>query len=77
MGTKKKGGKKDKPSQKERPKSKKKHTHVQVWKLYDAKGDKLVRKRDHCPRCGLGTFIAVYKNRKYCGKCHWSQISKE
>lgn len=65
--------KKEKKSQKERPKSKKKHAKVQIWKLYDAGK----RKNDNCPRCGPGTFIASYKNRKYCGKCGWSEIMKE
>jgi small subunit ribosomal protein S27Ae len=68
--------KKEKKSQKERPKSKKKHTNVQVWKLYEVKGNQLVRKNEPCPRCGAGTFLAVYKGRKYCGKCGWSQLPK-
>ena len=66
--------KKEKKSQKERPKSKKKHTKVQIWKLYKMEGSKAVRKNEACPRCGAGTFLAQYKNRKYCGKCGWSQI---
>jgi small subunit ribosomal protein S27Ae len=68
--------KKEKKSQKERPRSKKKHTIVQIWKLYDTKGGKLVRKRDPCPRCGPGTFVAAYKNRKYCGKCGWGLVAQ-
>ena len=68
--------KKEKRSQKEKPKSKKKHTKVQVWKLYNAKGGKLERKNQPCPRCGPGTFLAVYKNRKYCGKCGFAEIQK-
>ncbi len=64
--------KKEKKSQKERPRSKKKHTKVQIWKLYD-KGK---RKNEPCPRCGPGTFLAAYKNRKYCGKCGFGEISK-
>lgn len=73
----KKKEKKEKKSQKERPHSKKKHTKVKIWKLYEVKGDKLVRKNEPCPRCGQGTFLAKYKTRKYCGKCGWSQIQKE
>jgi ubiquitin-small subunit ribosomal protein S27Ae len=69
--------KKEKKSQKERPKSKKKHTNVKVWKLYKKEGDKLIRTNQSCPRCGPGTFIASFKNRKYCGRCGWSEISKE
>ena len=68
--------KKEKKSQKERPHSKKKHTKVKVWKLYKVEGGKAVRKNDHCPRCGMGTFLASYKNRKYCGKCGWSHMVK-
>jgi small subunit ribosomal protein S27Ae len=68
--------KKEKKSQKERPHSKKKHTAVQVWKLYSIKDGKLVRKRDPCPRCGPGTFIAVFKNRKYCGRCGWGLLAQ-
>jgi len=68
--------KKEKKSQKERPHSKKKHTKVKIWKLYDVKGGTLTRKNEPCPRCGQGTFLAKYKTRKYCGKCGWSQISK-
>jgi small subunit ribosomal protein S27Ae len=68
---------KQKRSQKERPRSKKKHTNVQVWKLYKVEGDALKRLREACPRCGQGTFLAQYKSRKYCGKCGWSQVRKE
>jgi len=68
--------KKEKPSQKERPRSKKKHTKVQVWKLYKVEGGKLVRKNESCPRCGPGTFLAAYKNRKYCGKCGYGLVQQ-
>ncbi|MCX6816219.1 MAG: 30S ribosomal protein S27ae [Candidatus Aenigmarchaeota archaeon] len=44
---------------------------MQIWKLYDKTGK---RKNEHCPRCGAGTFLAQYKNRKYCGKCGWAQV---
>ena len=69
--------KKEKKSQKERPKSKKKHALVKIWKLYEVKGNELVRKAKSCPRCGSGTFLAEYKNRKYCGKCGFSEIAVE
>ncbi len=73
----KKKEKKEKKSQKERPRSKKKHTKIQVWKLYEIKGSEVSRKNEPCPRCGPGTFLARYKNRKYCGKCGWAQIQDE
>ena len=68
--------KKEKKSQKERPRSKKKHTKVQVWKMYEIKDGKLTRKRDGCPRCGPGTFVASFQNRKYCGKCGWGLVGQ-
>ena len=66
--------KKEKISQKERPHSKKKHAKVKIWKLYQMKGNVLERKRENCPRCGPGTFLAAFKNRKYCGKCGFGEI---
>lgn len=68
--------KKEKKSQKERPKSKKKHAKVQIWKLYRIEGGKAVRRNEDCPRCGAGTFLAKYKNRKYCGRCGYSEVEK-
>ncbi len=68
--------KKEKKSQKERPKSKKKHAKVQAWKLYEVKGHEAKRKNQSCPRCGPGTFLAAYRNRKYCGKCGFAEIQK-
>lgn len=72
-----KEAKKEKKSQKEKPKSKKKHTKVQVWKLYEVKDGKAIRKKEKCPRCGPGVFIASYKTRKYCGKCGWAIIQQK
>ena len=68
--------KKEKPSQKERPHSKKKHTKVQIWKMYSMKEGKAVRKNECCPRCGPGTFLASFKIRKYCGKCGYGLVQQ-
>ncbi len=68
--------KKEKISQKERPKSKKKHAKVQIWKMYKVENGKATRIKESCPRCGTGTFLAAYKTRKYCGKCGYSLIQK-
>ncbi len=73
----KKKEKKEKRSRKERPISKKKHTKVQVWKLYEVKDGKVNRKNETCTRCGPGVFLAKYKNRKYCGKCGWAEFEKK
>lgn len=56
-----------------RPKSKSKHKKVQVWKKYEISGKEVKRKGESCPRCGIGTFLAIHKNRKTCGKCGYSE----
>jgi len=30
-----------------------------------------------CPRCGPGIFLAKMKGRMYCGKCHYTEFTKE
>ncbi len=65
----------NKPSQKERPKSKTKHKSVQIWKFYQVKDGKIERTHEFCPKCGPGTFLAKSGNRIWCGKCGWSKIT--
>ena len=38
---------------------------------------KLVGKRKSCPKCGVGTFLAVHKNRLTCGKCKYTEFTKQ
>ena len=45
--------------------------------LYDIEGDKLVRKKRTCPKCGEGTFLAQHKNRESCGKCSYTEFRKK
>jgi len=45
------------------------------WKKYKISGDKIERQKC-CPRCGPGVFLAVSKNRVYCGKCHYTSFEK-
>ncbi|HSU73007.1 MAG TPA: 30S ribosomal protein S27ae [Candidatus Binatia bacterium] len=40
-----------------------------VWELFEKKGDSVVRKNKHCPKCGPGFFLAAHKDRHVCGKC--------
>ncbi len=42
------------------------------WKYYEVKGDKVERKRQFCPRCGEGVFLAEHSNRRSCGKCGYT-----
>ena len=47
------------------------------YKLYEVKGDKLERKRQSCPRCGDGVFLAEHKDRSSCGKCGYTVWKKK
>ncbi len=30
-------------------------------------------KRKSCPKCGEGFRLAEHKDRRYCGKCHYTE----
>ncbi|HDM60356.1 MAG TPA: 30S ribosomal protein S27ae [Archaeoglobus veneficus] len=47
-----------------------------VSRFYEIKGDKVVRKRKFCPRCGEGVFLAEHKDRRTCGKCGYTEFKK-
>ena len=49
---------------------------MQVWKLYQASGDKVERKNKFCPKCGAGFFLANHKDRENCGKCGYTEFRK-
>tara|TARA_Y100000310_G_C20535888_1_gene740824 strand:- start:759 stop:950 length:192 start_codon:yes stop_codon:yes gene_type:complete len=40
---------------------------------YSIEGDKIIRK-PHCPKCGVGIFLAEHSDRLYCGKCGYVEI---
>ncbi len=65
----KKGAGKGKKEKKNKPTSKK-------YKKYTIIGDK-IKRTDFCPRCGPGIFLMVTKDRKYCGKCHYSEFTSK
>jgi small subunit ribosomal protein S27Ae len=50
---------------------------MQKRELYSVEGDKLVRGRRSCPRCGSGVFLAEHADRYSCGKCGYTEIRKE
>ncbi|OIO42479.1 30S ribosomal protein S27ae [Candidatus Pacearchaeota archaeon CG1_02_39_14] len=33
-----------------------------------------VKRKQHCPRCGPGVFLADRKDRKHCGKCGYTEF---
>lgn len=45
--------------------------------LYKLEGDKLVRERKECPKCGPGVFMAVHKDRAHCGRCGHTEFQKK
>lgn len=53
-----------------------KHSRVELRKLYSLQGGALVRSRKNCPRCGPGTFLGAHKNRQYCGRCGYTEFMK-
>ena len=57
---------------KKKPDEKKK-TESKRYALYEAKGDKVERKNQFCPKCGPGIFMANHKDRKTCGKCGYME----
>lgn len=50
-----------------------KHKSVKISKFYMIKEGKLP-KREFCPRCGEGVFLAKHKDRLTCGKCHYTKF---
>ena len=65
-----------KPEKKEERKPKAPKRRIQVWKLYKIDGEKAIRLRRECPRCGRGYFMAEHKNRFTCGNCGYTTYTK-
>jgi len=49
----------------------------QVWKYFKVEGDKLVKLKKECPKCGPGVYMAEHKDRWSCGKCGYTEWKKE
>ncbi len=54
-----------------------KHQSLHVWEYYEVKEGEVTRKRDNCPRCGPGSFLSQHKDRKYCGRCGYTELGKK
>ena len=61
-----KKGKKGKPEKKNKEEK-------GVYTLYKIEGDKLVRLRPTCDRCGPGYFMADHGDRYTCGHCGFTR----
>jgi small subunit ribosomal protein S27Ae len=44
--------------------------HIQ----YSIEGDKVIRTKKFCPRCGMGVFLADHKDRYHCGRCGYTEF---
>jgi small subunit ribosomal protein S27Ae len=44
--------------------------------LYEVEGEELVRKREPCPKCGDGVFLADHDDRKACGTCGYTEYKE-
>jgi small subunit ribosomal protein S27Ae len=42
--------------------------------LYKIEGEKLIRLRQTCPKCGDGVFLAEHKDRMSCGTCGYTEF---
>ena len=47
-----------------------------IHKYYKIEGDKLVRLKRFCPKCGEGVFLAEHPDRYSCGKCGYTEFKK-
>lgn len=45
-------------------------------RLYKLDGERLVRLRQPCPRCGPDVFMADHGDRLSCGKCGYTDFKK-
>lgn len=44
-----------------------------IFTLYKIEGDKVLRQRPACERCGTGYFMADHGNRYTCGHCGFTR----
>jgi len=59
------------PKRKKKPKK-----PSEKWKKYKTSSGKLERAKS-CPKCGPEVFLAIHKDRVYCGKCKYMEVLKK
>jgi len=42
--------------------------------IFKVEGDRIVRLRRNCPKCGDGVFLAEHKDRLSCGTCGYTEF---
>ena len=45
---------------------------MKIHELYEINGEKVIRKRQFCPKCGDGVFLAEHEDRRVCGRCGYT-----
>ena len=45
--------------------------------IFKVEGDKIVRLRRNCPKCGDGVFLADHKDRLSCGACGYTEFKSK
>ncbi len=51
-----------------------KRPHSKKYEAFKIEGDKLVRTKKICPKCGAGIYLAKHKDRESCGKCSYTKF---
>ncbi len=51
-----------------------KHKVTKKSEYYKIEGDKIVKTRKECPKCGPGVFMAEHKDRYHCGRCGYTEF---
>lgn len=46
-------------------------------KFYSIEGDRIMRARQNCPKCGPGVFLAQHADRVSCGRCGYTEFSRK
>lgn len=47
-----------------------------VYKYYKVEGEKIIKLKKTCSRCGKGIFMSEHKNRHTCGKCGLTEFNQ-
>lgn len=55
----------------------KKKKPLQLFKLFEKKGESVSRKNKFCPKCGQGFIMAQHKDRVNCGKCGYTEWNRK
>ncbi|RLF28210.1 MAG: 30S ribosomal protein S27ae [Thermoplasmata archaeon] len=45
--------------------------------LFKVEGNKIIRLRRNCPKCGEGVFLAEHKDRLSCGRCGYTEFKSK